>query len=92
MSERETAQIVYDVLIREAGATNSESDRMQFQNFWDRSDDPDEYRFMGLLGFGGKFWNGRSDWHVSCYPEDRTPERDAIIERTNSALAKVRGR
>lgn len=43
-----------------------------------------EYRFMGSLGFGGKFWH---DMRVSCYPEDRTPERDAMIAKANSRLA-----
>jgi hypothetical protein len=53
-----------------------------------------EWRFMGALGFGGKFWRTRSTrpdgtwgdwWHVNCYPEDVT-ERLATIVRANAAL------
>jgi hypothetical protein len=46
-----------------------------------------EYRFMGALGFGGKFW--QQSMTVTCYPEDETPERRAIIERANAALADL---
>lgn len=45
---------------------------------------------MGVLGFGGKFWKGRDLWYVNCYREDETPERLAIIERTNEHLARAR--
>jgi hypothetical protein len=51
-----------------------------------------EYRFMGALGFGGKFRNNgnRNDTpHVDCYREDETPERLAMIERANARLAEL---
>jgi hypothetical protein len=70
------ADEVYTVLVNEAGATNSESDRMQFRAFWERD-------------VGGKLWKGRRDWRVNCYREDETPERLAVIERTNAALADL---
>lgn len=54
-----------------------------------------EWRFGGLLGFGGKFWRTsghRPDgtwgeqWRVDCYIEDETPERRAIIDAANERL------
>lgn len=53
-----------------------------------------EYRFMGALGFGGKFRNnGNHDNtpHVDCYREDETPERLAMVERANKRLAELFG-
>jgi hypothetical protein len=49
---------------------------------------PTEYRIMGRLGFGGKFWNSsnRDVPDVDCYPEDKTAERLQIIDETNAAL------
>jgi hypothetical protein len=51
-----------------------------------------EYRFMGALGFGGKFRNSgnRKDTpHVDCYREHETPERLRMIERANARLAEL---
>lgn len=60
-----------------------------------------EFRFCGKLGFGGKFHmhptsfampNARTgDYraYVSCYPEDRTPECEALIEAANERLTKL---
>lgn len=51
-----------------------------------------EYRFMGALGFGGKFRNdGNHDNvpYVDCYPEDATPERQAMIETANARLRNL---
>ena len=47
-----------------------------------------EYRIGGPLGFGGKYWPETN--RVTCYPEDETPQRKEIIERTNYAL-KIHG-
>ena len=51
-----------------------------------------EFRFMGALGFGGKFRNNgnRNDTpYVDCYPEHETAERLAMIERANVRLAEL---
>ena len=80
------AQRVYDVLVAEAGA--STQGRVDFLRAHVDADTR-EYRFCGRLGFGGKFWVER--FAVSCYSEDLTPEREAIIARTNAALAALRG-
>lgn len=87
------ANAIYDVLVREAGA--NESDRLSFVVYVTSSERwPLEFRFMGSLGFGGKFWLTRHDpmYYVNCYREDETPERLATIERTNAALVAVLGR
>ena len=47
----------------------------------------DEYRFQGELGFGGKYWHKTN--RVSCYSEDETPGRLALIDRLNSELAVI---
>lgn len=78
------ADLVYDVLVVKAGAT--ESQRQQFVATWPKCN---EYRFMGSLGFGGKVWapkHGRPA-AVSCYREDESPERLAVIEDVNQLLA-----
>jgi hypothetical protein len=55
-----------------------------------KEDDPvTEWRVGGKLGFGGKFWRYDGKVFVTCYPEDRTPERDAIIKQTNEELARI---
>ncbi len=86
----EQANAAYDILIAEAGAR--EDDRYGFVFHTAKVDPPTtEYRFMGHLGFGGKFWPagyGRLPY-VTCYRESETPERLAIIEKTNAALTEL---
>jgi hypothetical protein len=51
-----------------------------------------EFRFMGALGFGGKFRNNGNNGnvpYVDCYPENETPERKVMIERANARLADL---
>ncbi len=48
-----------------------------------------EWRFCGLLGFGGKFRTDHDRVYVDCYPEDRTPERDALMEKINQLLKEM---
>lgn len=51
-----------------------------------------EYRFMGALGFGGKFRNNgnhENTPHVDCYREHETPARLAMIEAANAELAAL---
>lgn len=82
---------VYDILVKIAGATDDENNRSQWHHFWNERDQYHEYRFIGSLGFGGKFYcDGRgAGWRVDCYPEHATPLRQTIIQNTNSALATL---
>lgn len=83
-----TAHKVWDVLVETAGA--HERGRDEFVYHQTRKHPPTEYRFQGLLGFGGKFWSERARWRVTAYPEDMTPERKTIIEQANAALAELK--
>ena len=50
----------------------------------------EEYRFIGALGFGGKFRNNgnrANTPYVDCYPENETPDRKTMIEAANMRLA-----
>jgi hypothetical protein len=81
------ANKIYDILIQHAGAAETKYHREQFV-FSQMSEVQPEYRFMGALGFGGKFRrNSRDDtWFVNCYPEDSDSFKRDAIEKTNEAL------
>ncbi|WP_045740776.1 hypothetical protein [Actinoplanes rectilineatus] len=91
------ANAIYDILTQHAGA--HEDGRSNFVTA-QTGNGPAEYRFQGSLGFGGKFWRTtgmrRTDrnlsWRVTCYEEDRTPDRDVAVEATNRALAGLLAR
>src|SRR3954471_20509788 len=85
------ADAAFDVLVRECGQRDSTDDRYSFGYHASRTT---EYRFMGALGFGGKFRNNGNRGgvpYVDCYQEDATPEREAMIERANKALVELFG-
>lgn len=84
----EVANKIYDVLVTHAGASNEESSRISFVHEFSKRERPtSEYRFMGKLGFGGKF--RYPAFTVDCYPEDETPARRTVIEHTNQQLAAL---
>lgn len=80
-SDEATKRAVWDVLVEECGARPSQWD--QFSSLWPECT---EFRFMGVLGFGGKVYDDLGAPWVGCYREDETPERRAVIERTNERL------
>ncbi len=75
---------VHDILVACAGARRSDLHSFVFA----MGEGCEEYRFGGSLGFGGKFWTER--FAVSCYPEDETIMRLAVIDNTNQALSLLR--
>jgi hypothetical protein len=77
---------VYDLLVSIGGATESMRDSFIYHHARDKFP-CDEFRFMGTLGFGGKYY--RRENRVSCYREDETPLRRQIIERLNAELKKI---
>jgi hypothetical protein len=92
---RQQAEVIWSILEEVCGA--SESDR---RYFIDRqtSEHIAEWRFIGSLGFGGKFWRStgqRPDgtwgelWHVNCYREDQNDARRVVIAEANSRLWAV---
>ncbi len=77
---------VYDILIKIGGA--NESMRGSFiQNHSDKEYPCTEWRFCGHLGFGGKYRSKTNT--VTCYSEDETPKRLAIIREINTALSTL---
>lgn len=82
----ELADRIYDILVKDAGAY--EPDRSGFVHR-QSNERITEWRFCGSLGFGGKFWNNNGRLYVSCYREDSTPEREAIIEKVNAQLEEL---
>lgn len=80
------ANTVWDVLVECAGANEWQRDEFVFTQTHGRCD---EFRFIGFLGFGGKFWRSSGRWYVTAYPEDIRvrPERQVIIDATNDRLA-----
>lgn len=45
-----------------------------------------EWRFGGVLGFGGKLHLSRRGLYVTAYPEDLTPENRKLIDAINDRL------
>lgn len=87
------ADAVWDLLVAEAGANPGARDefcRYVTDNF-NGGLELYEYRFMGLLGFGGKFKNGWGQWYVAYYvPEDDTVDRRALRAVLNERLAALK--
>lgn len=85
------ARRVWAILVNHAGASDTDSNWVSFRQWFDRAIEHggDEFRFIGALGFGGKFWLHRDGCHVSCYREDLTTEREGIIAETNLALDRL---
>ena len=84
------AHDIWDLLVAEAGA--NERDRWTFVDYLTRDDSLNswEYRFMGVLGFGGKLhYNTYRGARISCYPEDADEKRLALIDRVNAELAEI---
>lgn len=89
MIDKEKANKAYDILIKECGARDTDDDREDFVRYA-TSDHAYEYRFSGLLGFGGKcYFSGDQSMVVGMYIEDSTPERMAMQIRANGALARL---
>jgi hypothetical protein len=83
----------YDILEQECGARASGRDEFVegvTQSLVERRERSwqggIEYRFMGNLGFGGKFWINNGRVYVNAYRENETPKILASIERANARL------
>jgi hypothetical protein len=83
------------VLVKHAGASETMREQFMYKMLeWNARDDyhPREFRFMGNLGMGGKFWLTAESFHVSAYNEDligRYVYRKDIINTTNEELNKL---
>jgi hypothetical protein len=86
-ASRERADAIWTMLVEKAGAR--EDQRWEFVGYiMEVNRFGHEFRFMGTLGSGGKLYSfsPREGFYVSCYPEDRTPERTAVIDAANEWL------
>lgn len=90
LSETEASE-VYAVLVEYAGASERSDPRHEFIYHQTARFCP-EFRFMGSLGFGGKFRRDHDRWLVTAYPEDTTEERFRILQETNAALEDLQER
>lgn len=81
---KQQAAAVFNILVQNAGARADEDDQARFVLEFTKDRPTSEYRFMGGLGFGGKFRFPRLT--VDCYPEDETPARLEQVRKTNEAL------
>lgn len=88
---KEQAEAAYTILVEEAGANPDKYERYAFVHYVVEKHG-DEYRFIGKLGFGGKFRNnGNHDDtpYIDCYPEHLTPARQTIIDNVNGKFVKL---
>lgn len=85
---REAIKIIND----ECAANIDERDAYGFIRYVTNGDhDNKEWRFMGSLGFGGKFRvdSGRPHPYVDCYREDETQARLDAITKANKRLQAI---
>lgn len=78
---------VYQVLVQECGADENDDKARTFAHAHAAQVKCSEFRFQGGLGFGGKYRSKTNT--VDYYPEDRTEERDKMVERTNNRLKGI---
>lgn len=90
------ANKVYDLLVKEVGASADPLTRQQFIQYMTAPQavhlGSKEWRCQGMLGFGGKLYVGRephSLWHVDCYREDATAFRRQLMFRVNDMLGHI---
>ena len=83
----DNANKIYDILVQLGGADEKMRDGFVYQHTDDEGNLCTEWRFMGRLGYGGKY---RSKYNsVDCYQEDETKERLKIIDKINKELKKI---
>ena len=87
MIEQKTSNKIYDLLIRVGASPNQRASFIHCQPVGCR-----EYRFQGIFGFGGKFWDNNDRWYVTYYSEDRTEELDKRMKEVNIKLAELKER
>lgn len=92
---KEFYEQVWDILVEHAGANKGSNDKELFVFAFTKDSSPIEYRFSGLLGFGGKFWHydmspyASTPFYVTYYPEDHNPKREKISEKVNTLITAL---
>ena len=89
----EFARDVYQVLVNCCGAPDDEYSVLSFMSHA-TVNGVSEWRFVGRLGFGGKFINNGvlHNWFVVCGPEDKKiiKREQKNIDRANEKLYQLR--
>lgn len=89
MTPQEIFEKAYDILVHYAKAPRDDHYKDTFVSYFTERPLAYEWRFGGLLGFGGKFWRNDNRYYVSCYPEDRTSNRTVVMAEVNRLLAEL---
>lgn len=90
MTPAEVFAQAWDILVEHAGNRDDPANKETFIRYYlDDKFPGTEWRFQGDLGFGGKFWRDINHYRISYYSEDRTADRDAIVEKVNLLLKKL---
>lgn len=84
----EEARKIWKILVGEAGADKRTREEDSFVYHATREHNL-EWRFCGVLGFGGKFKNNTWGWYIDCYVEDNRDDRIEIIEKVNKILREM---
>ena len=88
----EQARAIAAIVAEECGATWGWDREDSFIRYMTKTHGAREWRLNSKLGFGGKVYlnsNRNFTPYVGCYREDETPERIAMIERTNERIASI---
>lgn len=85
----EGARSVY-ALLRLLGASAGTENEFVYHFTNSPKSAPEEWRFGGELGGGGKLYLERDRWRVGCYREDDTPARIEKIALANELLEVLR--
>lgn len=83
----EFANKVYDILVKEAGATDHQWSRYMFVQSHISTEPCWEYRFQGVFGFGGKYHSLNNI--VTYYVEDHTKRLDKRLIKVNKLLSEI---
>lgn len=80
------ANSIIDILVEHCGVNANRRKTIIDDLMWGNLT---EYRFQGNLGFGGKLNYNNSKIYVSYYPEDKTPEKELMVEIANNKLSEI---
>jgi hypothetical protein len=89
-TDRPFYEAVYDLLVKHGGAVDDPNMKESFILAYTQREFPaTEFRCVGKLGFGGKFWRNAGKFCITYYPEDHTKKQDAIEAKLNGLLAEL---
>lgn len=83
--DKERMNKIYTILVNEGGANEDDRDSFIYHHCDDKYGCI-EWRFVGELGFGGKYRSVSN--RVTMYREDETPKRLITQEKINEILKK----